>query len=141
MLVFSRSDQGFDDGSEYIFALAKDGHAWRIADAWVEPSKNSNDWYSCDAKPGLRPERSGIPWRGFGKAWCDHVEVRTGLSAARSYEESDVDSSFQSYTNGRAFQITDWRGIPGWSTDQVYLVILDSTDSTFATGHWEQATN
>lgn len=138
MLVFAKSDKGFDaSGGEFIFALTKDARAWRIADTFVETSKNPDSWYTCDAKPGLRPERSGIPWRGFGKAWCDHPEVRAALGNARSYEESDIDTSFQQYERGRAFQLSDWRGIPGWNRAKVYIVILDSSDPNFTSGRWE----
>lgn len=138
MLVFAKSDKGFDaGGGEYIFALAKDGQAWRATDTFVETSKNTDTWYTCDLKPGLRPERSGVPWRGFGKAWCDHSEIRTALGNAKSYEEADIDSSFQDYAKGRAFQLSDWRGIPGWTTAKVYAVIIDSGDANFASGRWQ----
>jgi hypothetical protein len=138
MLVFAKSDKGFDaSGGEFIFALTKDGRAWRIADTFVETSKNPDSWYTCDAKPGLRPERSGVPWRGFGKAWCDHPEVRAALGNARSYEESEIDASFQAYAMGRAFQLSDWRGIPGWNSEQVYVVLLGSSAPDFASGRWE----
>src|SRR5512135_2834318 len=90
MVAFAPSDKGFASGGEFIFALAKDGHAWRIADTFVEKSKFPDDWYTCDRKPGLRPERSGVPWRGFGKAWCEHPEVRAALGIAKSYEESEI---------------------------------------------------
>lgn len=138
MLVFAKSDKGFDvAGGEYIFALAKDGHAWRVADTFVETSKNSDTWYTCEVKPGLRPERSGVPWRGFGKAWCDHAEIRTALGNARSYEESDIDASFQDYQMGRAFQLSDWRGIPAWNSAKIYVILLQSSDPAFASGRWE----
>ncbi len=137
MVVFAASDKGFVPGGEFIFALAKDGHAWRVADTFVEKSKFPDDWYTCDRKPGLRPERSGVPWRGFGKAWCEHPEVRAALGIAKSYEESEITASLQSFERGRVFQVSDWRGIPGWTTDHVYAVYLDTTDPSFASGHWE----
>jgi hypothetical protein len=138
MIVFAKSDKGFDSsGGEYIFALAKDGRAWRAADTFVETSKNSDDWYTCQRKPGQRPEKSGVPWRGFGKAWCDHPEIQTALGNTRGYEEADITASFQSFERGRMFLIPDWRGIPGWSTEQAYGVYLDSNDPNFASGHWE----
>lgn len=140
MLVFAKSDKGFDpSGGEFIFALTRDSRAWRIADTFVETSKNPDMWYTCDAKPGLRPERSGVPWRGFGKAWCDHLEVRAALGNARLYEEADITAAFQSYERGRAFQLSDWHGIQGWSNDKVYVVTLDSGDPNFAAGRWEQS--
>jgi len=140
MLVFAQSDKGFDaGGGEFIFALTKDARAWRIVDTFVETSKNPDSWYTCDAKAGLRPERSGVPWRGFGKAWCDHPEVRAALGNARSYEEADITGSFQAYQFGRAFQLSDWRGVPGWDAEEVYVVILDSSDPSFAAGRWESS--
>ena len=140
MLVFAKSEKGFDSsGGEFIFALTKDGRAWRIADTFVETSKNPDTWYNCEGKPGLRPERSGVPWRGFGKAWCEHPEVHAALGNARLYEEADITAALQSYERGRTFQLSDWHGIPGWSNDRVYAVILDSSDPNYAAGRWEQS--
>ncbi len=138
MVIFAKTDKGFDaSGSEYIFALAKDGHAYRIADTFVETSKNSDTWYTCDAKTGQRPEKSGVPWRGFGKAWCDHPQVRSALGGTRGYEEADITASFQSFERGRAFQVSEWRGMPGWKSDHVYTVYLDNTAIDLASGRWE----
>ncbi len=138
MLVFAKSDQGFDpSGGEFIFALAGDGRAWRIVDTFVEKSKFPDDWYTCDRAPGLRPERSGVPWRGFGKAWCEHPEVRAALGSARWYEEAEITAAFQSFERGRSFQLSDWRGIPGWDKARSYTVYLDSLDPNFAAGRWE----
>lgn len=138
MVVFAKSATGFDaSGGEYIFALARDGSAWRAADTFVEKSKNSDDWYTCDRKPGQRPEKSGVPWRGFGKVWCEHPEIRTALGGTKSYEESDLTASFQSFERGRAFQVSDWRGIPGWNKEHVYVVSLSSYDTDLAAGRWE----
>ncbi len=138
MVVFAKAAKGFDaSGGEYIFALARNGSAWRVADTFVETSKNSDNWYTCDRKPGMRPEKSGVPWRGFGKAWCEHPEIRAALGGTRSYEESDLTASFQSFERGRAFQVSDWRGIPGWNKDHVYVVSLSSSDPNFAAGRWE----
>lgn len=138
MVVFAKASQGFDvTGGEFIFALAKDGSAWRIADTFVETGKNSDDWYTCERKPGQRPERSGVPWRGFGKAWCEHSEVRAALGSARGYEESEITASLQSFERGRAFQLADWRGIPGWDREHMYSVFLNSSDPNFAAGRWE----
>ncbi len=143
MVIFAKSDKGFDSGSEYIFALANNAPeqalAWRSADTFVETSKMADNWYTCERAPGLRPEKSGIPWRGFGKVWCDHQEVREALGNAAGYEEADISASFQDYARGRAFQLSEWRGIPGWNEKQVYVVYLDSSDPGFASGHWEES--
>jgi hypothetical protein len=143
MLIFAKSDKGFDSGSEYVLALANNAPeqalAWRSADTFVETSKMADNWYTCERAPGLRPEKSGIPWRGFGKVWCDHPEIRSALGNAAGYEEADINASFQDYARGRTFQLSEWRGIPGWSEKQIYVVYLDSTDPDFASGHWEEA--
>ncbi len=138
MIIFAKTDNGFNaGGSEFIFALADDGHAWRSADTFVETSKMADNWYTCERAPGQRPEKSGVPWRGFGKVWCDHPEVRAALGKATGYEEADIEASLQDFERGRAFQLTDWRGIPGWDKDETYVVYLDSSDPDFAAGRWE----
>lgn len=91
--IFAGAGNAFDPrGGGLVFALADDGRAWRIKDTFVETSKNPDDWYTCGRKPGLRPERSGIPWRGFGKAWCDNSQMRDALGFAKIY--GDVDANF-----------------------------------------------
>lgn len=143
MIIFAKSDKGFASGSEYVIALAndtpKDAQAWRSEDTFVETSKMADNWYTCERAPGLRPEKSGIPWRGFGKVWCDHPEVRHALGNAAGYEEADIAASFQDYSRGRAFQLSEWRGIPGWNEKQVYVVYLDTADPDFAAGRWEES--
>jgi hypothetical protein len=99
----------------------------------------ADNWYTCERAPGQRPEKSGVPWRGFGKVWCDHPEVRRALGKAAGYEEADIDASFQDYSRGRAFQLSEWRGIPGWNEKQAYVVYLDTADPDFASGHWEES--
>lgn len=138
MIVFAKSDQGFaPSGGEFIFALVKDGRAWRIADTFVQKSGFADDWYTCDRAPGQRPEKSGVPWRGFGKAWCEHPEVRAALGRATGYEEAEITASFQSFERGRSFQVSEWRGIPGWDKNRVYTVYLNSADSNFTAGRWD----
>lgn len=139
MLIFAQTGNVFDQrGGEFIFALANDGRAWRIKDTFVETSKNPDDWYTCERKPGLRPERSGIPWRGFGKAWCHYPDVRAALGFAKIYEDSDGTAAFQSYERGRALQLADWKGYPGWKNGQVYLVFYSAlTSPDFVAGKWE----
>ena len=139
MLIFAQAGNVFDQrGGDFIFALANDGRAWRIKDTFIETSKNSDDWYTCERKPGLRPERSGIPWRGFGKAWCDNPPVRDALGLAKIYEDVDDNASFQSYERGRAFQVSDWKGYPGWKSGQVYVVLYSSlANPDLVPGKWE----
>ncbi len=139
MLIFAKAGNVFDPhGDEFIFALANDGRAWRIKDTFVETSKNPDDWYTCERKPGLRPERSGIPWRGFGKAWCSNSEVRDALGLAKIYEDVDDEASFQSFERGRSIQLSDWKGYPGWRNGQVYVIYYSSlSDPNFVSGKWE----
>lgn len=129
MLTFAQAGNVYKSGEGFIFALAIDGRAWRVRDTFVETSKNSDDWYTCERKPGLRPERSGVPWRGFGKVWCDNPEIRAALGSAKIYEDVDPDASYQAYEHGLAFRLTDWKGYPGWKSNQVYVI--------YYSGKWE----
>jgi len=139
MFIFAQAGNVFaQNGGGYVFALATDGRAWRVKDTFVETSKNPDDWYTCDRKPGLRPERSGIPWRGFGKVWCDNADIRAALGNTKIYEDVDPDASFQSYEHGFAFQLADWKGYPGWKSDKVYVVYYSvGTNPNLITGKWE----
>lgn len=139
MFIFAQAGNVFaQNGGGYVFALATDGRAWRVKDTFVETSKNPDDWYTCDRKPGLRPERSGIPWRGFGKAWCDNPDIRTALGNAKIYEDVDPDASYQSYERGYAFQLADWKGYPGWKNNKVYVVYYSpKSNPDLITGKWE----
>ena len=139
MFIFAQAGNVFaQNGGGFVFALTSDGRAWRVKDTFVETSKNPDDWYTCERKPGLRPERSGIPWRGFGKAWCDNPEIRATLGNAKIYEDVDPDASFQSYERGFAFQLADWKGYPGWKIDKVYVVYFSpGSNPNLVTGKWE----
>lgn len=139
MFIFAQTGNVFaPNGGGFIFALANDGRAWRVKDTFVETSKNPDDWYTCERKPGLRPERSGIPWRGFGKAWCDNPEIRSALGLAKIYEDVDPDASFQYYERGFAFQLADWKGYPGWKNNQVYIIFYSpGSNANLVTGKWE----
>ncbi len=118
------------------YILADDGRAWRVyfesADLWQSSSPNPDDWYSCDAAPGLRPVESGVPWRGFGLIWCTYPQIRQALGAVLT-DETKANASFQSYYRGRAFQIQGEMA--------VYVVFLDADDETidnlYLTGTWE----
>jgi predicted Ser/Thr protein kinase len=135
MVVFSTADGNLAPGS-YIYALANDGRAWRISDTFVEPSTDPDTWYTCDAQPGQSPGQSGVPWRGFGKAWCEHPELRATLGAAAG-EEYLGSASFQSYKLGRAFQVFDVTGAPNWTNARVYVVYLPTPDGDFIAGRWD----
>jgi hypothetical protein len=136
MIIFARTDNVFDSkGGSLIYVLSRDGRAWRVVDRWVETSARSDDWYTCERRPGQTPIESGIPWRGFGKAWCDHPEVRSALGRVLSVEEPST-AAFQSYNKGRAFQVQDWKDFEGWSASTVYSVYWPETAGDVLTGTW-----
>ncbi len=136
MLTFAGTGNVFGGG--FIFALANDGRAWRIKDTFIETSKNSDDWYTCERRPGLRPERSGIPWRGFGKAWCNNPSVRDALGFAKIYEDVDDGASYQSFERGYVFALGDWKGYPNWKNGQAYTIYYAATTNPdLVTGKWE----
>lgn len=138
MVIFSKPINTFDNkGGAWIYALANDGRAWRMTDTYIETSNDPRAWYSCDVKSNKGPEVTGVPWRGFGKAWCAYLEVKAALGKSRTAEEGGMAASFQSYENGRAFQLSDWRGYPGWSAKRVYSVYLPATESDYRVGTWE----
>jgi hypothetical protein len=78
-----------------------------------------------------------VPWRGFGKAWCTHPEVKAALGKARTGEEGNLAAAFQSYENGRAFKVSDWRGFPGWNKNRICIAYFPTTASDYLAGTWE----
>jgi hypothetical protein len=138
MIIYAKPNNVFDNkGGGLIYALANDGRAWRMTDTFIETSADHRTWYACNVKSNDGPEATGIPWRGFGKVWCAYPDVRAALGKARSAEEGGTSAAFQSYEHGRAFQVTDWRGYPGWSTRRVYLVSLPTAEGDYIAGSWE----
>jgi hypothetical protein len=138
MVIFAKPSNTFDNrGGALIYALSNDGRVWRMADSFVETSPDRRTWYACEARSADGPEVTGVPWRGFGKAWCAHPEVKAGLGKARTVEEGGLTAAFQSYENGRAFKVSDWRGFPGWNKNRVYITYFPDTDGDFLTGTWE----
>lgn len=110
MIMFTDENDGFSGGALPVYALANDGRAWRIKRAWSQaPDATSNQnavsQYSCMAPAGdIRPEQSGIPWRGFGKVWCESPAVRQALGGVRPGAAEILEhASFQTYDRGRAF--------------------------------------
>jgi hypothetical protein len=138
MIIFAKPINTFDNkGGALIYALANDGRVWRMSDTYIETSSDRRTWYSCDVKSKEGPEATGVPWRGFGKAWCAHPEVKAALGKARTGEEGNLTAAFQSYENGRAFKVSDWRGFPGWSNKRIYIAYFPNTEGDFLTGAWE----
>jgi len=139
MVMFAKPSNRFDNaGGAVIYALANDGNAWRAEDTFIETSSNSRTWYTCESTSSQGPEKTGVPWRGFGKMWCEHPGVRRALGKALSAEQSGVSASFQSYELGRSFQVFDWRGFPGWDSRSVYVVHFASVKGDFLIGEWER---
>lgn len=137
MVIFAKPNNTFDNkGGGFIYVLANDGRAWRAVDTFVERSSNRSSWYACQSKSSNGPETTGVPWRGFGKAWCEHTAVREALGRAQSAELTGSTASFQSYDLGRAFQISDWRGIPGWNRRDIVVVTFPSVEDDFLSGQW-----
>jgi hypothetical protein len=52
----------------------------------------------------MRPEQSGIPWRGFGRVWCESYEIQQALGRVRPGAAEILEyASLQTYERGRAF--------------------------------------
>lgn len=124
MVVFAGPDDSWVGGA--ILVLSSDGRAWCVTDSFARKSQNPDEWYCCEPRPGRRPEQSGIPWRGFGKVWCENPDVRGTLGNATSGEEV-TRGSFEVYERGRAFQI---------NRDRVYLLNVPN-DGWAAAGRWQ----
>ncbi len=138
MVIFAKPINTFDNrGGALIYALANDGRVWRMSDTYIETSPDRRTWYSCDVKSNDGPEVTGVPWRGFGKAWCAHPEVKAALGKALTGEEGDLTAAFQSYENGRAFKVSDWRGFPGWNKKRIYIAYFPNTAGDYLAGTWE----
>ena len=138
MVIFAKPSNMFDSrGGALIYALANDGRVWRMSDTYTETSPDPHTWYSCDVQSNDGPEVTGVPWRGFGKAWCAHPEVKAALGKALTGEEGDLTAAFQSYENGRAFKLSDWRGFPGWNKRLIYIAYFPNTEGDYLAGAWE----
>ena len=122
-----------------FYALADDGRVWRVfyenEQVIQTTSSNPNDWYSSCAAAGRgkRPKDSGLPWRGFGRVWCDYPEIRNALGNVQLGNDEEKDTAaFQSYSEGRVFQ---FRG-------RTYAIYLDTggrdvANLTYVPGNWE----
>ena len=121
MVLFLRNNTALNGGA--IYALTTDGRAWRISDNWAGASRNQDTWYSCRATPGQTPAQSGVPWRGFGQAWCNDPALAAALGAAIE-DEADIRAAFQAYTAGRAFRLDNWSGTSGFAPEKIYAVAL-----------------
>lgn len=136
MIIFAKPNDVFDNqGGGAIYVLVNDHRAWRVTDTFVETSSNPDDWYACERRAGQRPENSGIPWRGFGKVWCEYPEISAAIGNVRSAETLSS-ASFQSYENGRAFQVANWYGFAGWDHRYPYVVYLSSDSGSILSGEW-----
>jgi len=108
MIIFTDDHNGWGEILP-VYAFADDGRVWRVKRAWGQPSDvaangNSASQYSCDRpNADIRPEQSGIPWRGFGKVWCEVSDIRQALGRVRpGAAEIPEAASFEQFQTGRA---------------------------------------
>ncbi|MCL5995779.1 MAG: hypothetical protein M1546_06950, partial [Chloroflexi bacterium] len=118
------------------YVLAADGRAWRLfferEDVIQVTTTNPDDQYTCDKAPGKRPAESGVPWRGFGRVWCGHDDIRMAVGHVKpGADEILTTAAFQSFDNGRAFSVHG-------KTYVIHLNVTgDVSQETFLTGTWE----
>lgn len=109
MILFARPDGALEGSGGTIYVLGNGGRAWRYISTWSQPvSVPVDNLYVCQKSPGLTPGQSGVPWRHFGRVWCDNAEIQRALGAAQGDEFLNATAAFQSYDNGRVFQISGW---------------------------------
>ncbi len=115
--MYWRNNEG--SPANYMYVLYYGGGSdktegtWeRYEDTWVE----GMDVLSC---PQATPPNG--PRRGFGKVWCDHPSVRSGLGDATE-EEQGVNAAFQDFEHGTLL----------WSQRLHYIYAL------FDDGTWER---
>jgi hypothetical protein len=118
-----------------IYAILDDGRAWRAyfpnGTQNRNASPNPDDWYYCEAKPGLRPKDSRVPWRGFGMVWCTYPDIRNALGYVRpGADEVPGKAAFQSFEAGRVIDVNGRRYI-------VFLNFVEGRPDTFLEGRWE----
>jgi hypothetical protein len=118
--MYWRNNEG--SPADYIYVLYYGGGGtdktegtWeRYQDTWVE----GMDILSCsEATPPNGPRR------GFGKVWCDHAGVRSGLDDATEQEQG-VNAAFQDFEGGTLL----------WSKrlHYIYAIFDDGTWERFA---------
>lgn len=140
MIIFAKSSNEWDSrAGATIYVLANSGIAWQVTDSFTETSPDKRTWYSCNYQGDARPEQTGVPWRGFGKVWCNYPEIKNELGAVRSGEIPGSFSDFASYEKGRAFRVNDWRGFPGLQNNRAYLAVFDNNieSNSFSRGRWQ----
>lgn len=77
--------------TDAIYVLTHDGRWASYPNEWREGDPE----YTCG-----RPDPTLTPVRGFGRVWCDHVEVREALGAPSAEEIGDNASAVQDFGNG-----------------------------------------
>lgn len=121
MVVFNESgtrEFGNID-TQRFFALAtdgpEDGKAWRVLfprgtrQAFADDPVDGNQ-YDCEVEGNERPEQIGIPWRGFGMAWCRTSDLREALGGVRKdadNAEARAPMRVQRYGCGLALEFDD----------------------------------
>ncbi len=126
MLVFSKPNNVWDNTpGAIIFAFSDRGQAWRVVDQFREISRVEDAWYSCQPMPGRRPENSGIPWRGFGLAWCSNSGIRSALGmVSQGSGEVKEEADYAEYANGS--RVVKFR-------NRVYVITMSAN----GVGEWQ----
>ena len=94
-----------------IIVLYNTGVWENYTDTWREGDPE----FSClQLAPSTSPP---TPKRGFGKVWCLHANVRTGLGQATAIEQG-FDATIQDFASGTLLR-TD--------TGQIYILYTDRT--------------
>lgn len=95
-----------------ILAFANDRQVWQVyydpeyLPRMSDDAQKANWYWPCaqaikhsETQP---PERSGLPWRGFGRVWCDFKPIRNALGNVPigSGQEKQASATSQAFENG-----------------------------------------
>jgi eukaryotic-like serine/threonine-protein kinase len=125
MIIFAGTGNEWRIGGD-VLVLTNSGFAWRVTERFVQTSTNQDTWYSCNGVAGQRPEQSGIPWRGFGKVWCENSNIRQSLGNATSGEMVG-NGVFELYENGRGVT----------AGGRTYAIFVLAQGGDYTEGRWE----
>jgi len=105
--VFQNGKMFWREDTDKVYVLFNNGTWARYSDIWLE----SDPEFSCGV-----PESPPTPKRGFGKVWCTHSEVRSGLGNATTGEwgettiVQDFDGGFMFIHNGKTYTLRSGNG-------------------------------
>lgn len=114
-----------------IVAIADDRRAWQVyydpeyVPRMDDTTKPAMYYWPCARaiKPGETqpPERSGLPWRGFGRVWCDYAEIQEALGRVPigAGEEKPATARSQAFENGRVLQFDG----------KVYVIVFTGSET------------